>query len=532
MRKPVELIANQDAAVTAVWPTDRQAALFFWLFLIGHCLAWIVVPSLTQPNGTLDAIEMIYWGHEWELGYYKHPPLPAWLAESASWLGGNTVWPTFVLAQISTAACFWAVFMIGRDIGGNRFALLAVLLLESCYYYNFTTTEFNNNVTSRGFCAAAVALVYFAMTRERLHYWALSGVAIGCGMLSKYDTALFAIIMLAFSIVHPRGREAWKTAGPFVLLATSGLCFAPHLYWLVQNDFPTIDYLLRRSDDGETTLISHVLEPLEFLLSQIWAIAPLLILSIPVTGLWWKKRTNLSEKASFQRDFVLWFGLGPVLLVMAVTMLTGGDVRSMWGAKIWTFTGLALLSSVQIQGSLVEFQKVCRRCVLAGGIAIIALLGRNLVVPHFRDHGSRVHFPGKALATVARDAYEAEVGEAPKVIGGPWWDAANVAVLGDQRATVFANLDPSISPWASDQFLKENGGVIVWQPKLIRGSYAAEVRERFPKAIFIDPVELDWETPAKLEPILFQIAIVKPEPASQKVVKVSDASGGGNVVVR
>ena len=57
-------------------PTIR----LFWLLMAGHFFVWVAVCLLTQPNMPLDMVEMLYWGQQWQLGYHKHPPLPAWLA--------------------------------------------------------------------------------------------------------------------------------------------------------------------------------------------------------------------------------------------------------------------------------------------------------------------------------------------------------------------------------------------------------------------------------------------------------------------
>src|SRR5262245_49568043 len=56
----------------------------FWSWLVGRTLLWIALSVLTIPNAPLDVIEQLFWGHEWQLGYHKHPPLAAWIAEAAA----------------------------------------------------------------------------------------------------------------------------------------------------------------------------------------------------------------------------------------------------------------------------------------------------------------------------------------------------------------------------------------------------------------------------------------------------------------
>lgn len=56
---------------------------WFWGIVAAHVFVWTLLPTLTQPSAPLDAVEMLFFGREWQWGYFKHPPLPAWLAEAA-----------------------------------------------------------------------------------------------------------------------------------------------------------------------------------------------------------------------------------------------------------------------------------------------------------------------------------------------------------------------------------------------------------------------------------------------------------------
>ena len=64
----------------------------YGLFAALNTLGWFLVACLSQLNAPFDHIEMVYWGHEWQWGYYKHPPLTAWLAELASQALISIVW--------------------------------------------------------------------------------------------------------------------------------------------------------------------------------------------------------------------------------------------------------------------------------------------------------------------------------------------------------------------------------------------------------------------------------------------------------
>src|SRR6188472_2969478 len=58
----------------------RPGTVLAWI-LGAHLLIWTVLPALVSFNLQLDLVEDLALGKEWQLGYWKHPPLPWWLAD-------------------------------------------------------------------------------------------------------------------------------------------------------------------------------------------------------------------------------------------------------------------------------------------------------------------------------------------------------------------------------------------------------------------------------------------------------------------
>jgi hypothetical protein len=114
------------------------------------------------------------------------------------------------------------------------------------------------------------------------------------------------------------------------------------------------------------------------------------------------------------------------------------------------------------------------------------------------------------------ELYHQQTGQYPAIVGGPWWEAANVAYYGNERASVFANLDESISPWMTDEKLHQLGGVIVWTKFSGDGDSEFEdtIAQRFPDARITRPLELAHQTSASLDPVRFGVAIIAPSTAS------------------
>ncbi|HEY5597654.1 MAG TPA: glycosyltransferase family 39 protein, partial [Kiloniellales bacterium] len=185
----------------------RPAAVF-WGFVGLHGAAWTLLPTLANANLPLDVIEGLAWGREWQLGYAKHPPLSPWLMEAFAALGrlagdGTAGWPFYLLSQISVGVAFWAMWRLARDLLDPVPALLSVLLLEGIFYHNFTSPEFNANVTLLPFWALAILALHRALRSGAWQAWAGWGLAAGLGLLGKYYTAVLLAAMAALVLATP-----------------------------------------------------------------------------------------------------------------------------------------------------------------------------------------------------------------------------------------------------------------------------------------------------------------------------------------
>jgi len=71
-----------------------------------HIAIWTLLPILLLPNASLDMIEGLAWGREWQLGYEKDPPLFAWVIEAVTELSGYGLWTAYLAAQLCIATVF------------------------------------------------------------------------------------------------------------------------------------------------------------------------------------------------------------------------------------------------------------------------------------------------------------------------------------------------------------------------------------------------------------------------------------------
>jgi len=241
-------------------------------------------------------------------------------------------------------------------------------------------------------------------------------------------------------------------------------------------------------------------------------------------GFRWKFRKLETAEDRFNRDFLIWFAFGPFILVEIVGLLLGVRIRSMWGTAMWSYAGVALLFFLQLNLNRETIRQTLIRSAVCAGLVALVFAGRNSALPHVRGRASRIHFPGRELAVEVDKLYHQVTGESLEIVGGSWWEAANVAFYGENSASVFADLDESINPWVTDQKMNQRGGVIVWTKSEGDSDYRESIVCRFPNARFATPLALESQTSAELAPVRIGVAIVVPSKISYPETELADST--------
>ena len=159
---------------------------------------WTLIPSLSNINLPLDTIEALAWGSNLDWGFNKHPPFSAFAVEFFYIIFGSNDWAYYFLSQIFVITAFYFVWKFSNLIFEDKiYSLLSVLTLSGIYFYNFTTPEFNVNVSQLPFWALTVYFFWKGLNFNKKIDWILFGIFSALGFLSKY---LFIYILLIFFI--------------------------------------------------------------------------------------------------------------------------------------------------------------------------------------------------------------------------------------------------------------------------------------------------------------------------------------------
>jgi 4-amino-4-deoxy-L-arabinose transferase-like glycosyltransferase len=475
------------------YASRRPVAVLGWL-LGFHLVVWTLAPILLSKNLQLDLVEDLALGREWQLGYWKHPPLPWWLADLVHRATGS-VDAVYVLGPLAAVLCFYAVWLLGREVAGEVKALIAVAALGGIHYYNLSVVKFAHDQLQLPFWAFTGLSFWRALVRGRALDWALAGVFLAGAFWSKYAVFALAATLGLVLLCDRFARRAWRTPGPYVMAAAFAIVVAPNVWWLVTHDFMPLHYVDTRAVTA-TRWYHFLLFPLRWISGQALLLAPALLL---LGLLYWPRRAGEPAPApadadnAFNRRLVAALALGPFAITTVTATALGRQPVVFWSYPMWSFLPLAILLWLPPALDAVRLQRfaAAAMAVTIGFPLVFAVI--EVGEPLLDNRLRATQFPGRLLAETATQRWHERTGTpltyvggamifdrsqpAPREIAGAGEFAANnVAVYSADRPRVVVKGELALSPWIDAADLDRRGMVLTWQ------SYDAEVPENLKRA--------------------------------------------------
>ncbi len=390
----------------------------FYIFLFIHLILWTLIPSFSNVNLPLDTIEALAWGSNLDWGFSKHPPFSAFAVEFFFNIFGNYDWAYYLLSQIFVLISFLFVWKLSNEILEDKtYSLLSVLLLAGIYFYNFTSPEFNVNVSQLPFWALSVYFFWKSLNSNKKIDWVLFGFFSALGFLSKY---LFIYILIALFIFFISNFKKYRKSlkGYLLSILISLVITTPHFIWLFENNFITIFYGLNRSGLSDLSLINHFKNPIEFLIKQIIILIPFFLMVFTIIKKL-KLRINIKDKKIL---FLLSINLIPIILMLATSLISGAKIRTMWMTPFYLFFGTLFLL---IFKNLIDLKKIKRFYFIFLFFFILSpvvYLAVSLI-----DKTKRTDYPGKEIARLVQNKWDDNFTNEIKIVIGDEWYAGNLS---------------------------------------------------------------------------------------------------------
>ena len=426
----------------------------FILFLLTHVVLWTIIPSISNKNLPLDTIEALAWGSNLDWGYDKHPPFSAFAVEFFYKIFGNKDWAYYFLSQIFVVTSFYFVWKFSEEIFKNKLlSLLSVLLLEGIFFFNYTTPEFNVNISQLPFWSLAVFYCWKSTKTNNLKDWFLFGFFSICGFLSKY-LFIFLLIALAAFILSKTIKTKKFNYRYFLPEIVFFIILFPHILWLFDNNFSTLFYGINRTGVYEKNIYSHFLNPTLFLLKQVILLTPMFVLIYFLM----KKIKFKLKKNDKATTFLIFINLIPFLLIFLISIFTGSKIRTMWMTPFYLFLPTFI---IYISQKYIDFKKMKNFFILF--FILFFLSPSAYLYVSLSDQTKRTDYSGREIAYLVQKKWEENFSNEILVVVGDEWGAGNLSYHLPSRPKWFNKLEDRVI------LLDNNAGVIyVGNPQVLK----------------------------------------------------------------
>ena len=417
----------------------------FYIFVTSHLIFWTLIPTVTNHNLPLDTIEALAWGSNLDWGFNKHPPMSAFFSEVFYQIFGSQDWAYYLLSQIFVIISFYYVFKLSNEILKNKFlGLISVLLIETIYFYNFTTPEFNVNVCQLPFWSLTAYYSWKIYSNKNIKFWDcfLLGLFGALGFLSKY-LFLYLLVSISFLFIYLIIKKERKFEFKYLIIIEVFLvALVPHLIWLNNNEFITITYGLARTGLEQSSLIDHIKFPLLFFGKQIGLLIPFIVLT-------WLLVKKIKFKINFKDKnllFLLAINILPIVLMFLTSLITGSKIRTMWMAPFYLFFGTMAIYLFKLQ---INLKKI--KSFMVGFLFFFFLSPVLYAYISVSQDNKRTDYPGKEIARLVQNKWDDNFNNEIKFVIGDEWSAGNLSYHLYSRPVWTSDLKDKISEIKNDQ---------------------------------------------------------------------------------
>ncbi len=270
----VRRIWGQASEIEAPRPSPpRERVLFYWL-LGGWTAMNFIYVHLNLFDLAGDEAQYWDWSRRLALGYYSKPPMIAYVMHLFTSAGGNQEWSLRTGAILFTSGALALVYALTLRIARNERAALIAAVSAIAMPASWAGSVIMTIDPVLLFFWALAMYAFHRAIKGDWGMWALTGFALGLGLLSKYTMALLMVSFALHLLVAE--RKLLRTRGPYIALLISLLCLSGVLYWNYEHDWVSFRHTASIGA-GEGAKASHLLQRIgEFWGAQAGIVSPLL----------------------------------------------------------------------------------------------------------------------------------------------------------------------------------------------------------------------------------------------------------------
>lgn len=384
------------------------------LLILLYIAAWSFLPFLIRSSIPMDTVEAIAWGHEWQMGYNKHPPMSAFFAELFFVCFGE-----FGVYFLSVVCVLISLFFIKKtsEILSDKSNKIPYYIFLSLPIFTIYAVEFNVNIMLLPFISICSYLTLRISKKNLFLDWTLLAIFSSCCILSKYTGLVFVGVFYLYLFFSNKGFKNWKL---YASVLSFVLLLLPHAIWLFKNDFIIIKYAMGRSLHEKSTF--SLMKILHLFIGQVSMIFPLFFFI----------KDLKFDKKLLKNRFVLCLCVFPVCIFLAYPLISQNEIKTMWTIICYPFVGFLFY----------EKKPVLKKVVYLNIIYALIYSGVTMFRPILRSD-----FDAKLFAKTINS----KIGENKDFyVVGEIWLGSLLNTYEKSRPSFFINADEKENAWLDD----------------------------------------------------------------------------------
>ncbi|MBI4365831.1 MAG: glycosyltransferase family 39 protein, partial [Deltaproteobacteria bacterium] len=283
------------------------------------------------------------------------------------------------------------------------------------------------------------------------------GAAAAAAMLTKY-WSVFLLVAIVIAAFCDRRRGAYlRSAAPWVTVLVGAVLIAPHVLWLVQEDFPPLRWVATRRASANLMDWLRSLSAYSFGTMGYSAVAvgAYVLLLRPSLAAW---RDILLPRDAARRMAAIIFWL-PLLVPIAGAAVTRSNLVSLWNTESLALLPVVLLSSALITVSREVAARIAGFAII---VSVLALVASPIVAVAKLNSGveNDASYVPAATAAVERE-WELTTDRPIEILAGPFGLTSSIAFTLKDRPSTFADFSLYLSPWVDAQALLRKGLAVI-----------------------------------------------------------------------
>ncbi len=453
------LLAPVDRVTAALSnPARRERAVV--VLLLAYVAVWTLYGALQKGSQDLhfDMSELVVWGREPQLGYWKHPPLAAYVVGLWFLVFPTADWAYYLLGMTNAALTLWIAWRIAADYVPDDKRALALVLLTLVPFFNFHALKFNINTVLLPVWAATTYFFLRSFETRGLVSAAFAGLFAAGAMLGKHWSVFLLAALGIAALIDWRRVAYFRSAAPWVTAGVGFLALTPHLGWLIRNEFSTFTFAVG----------VHGAKPLREVLGGAgeYLAGAAAFVAVPVIFALMATRSGVSQLRGMvwpqepRRRLVAMAFWGPLLLPVVLAPVIGLALTSIWTMSAWSLLTVVLLSP---PGLVADMR--ASRAIVAFAMLFPLLMVAAAPVIAMKIHRAGTLSPNQMHSQLLTERIEKlwrETTNRPlRLVGGDGTLSFAAAFYSPERPSAFPNLNEKESPWVDQARIDREGLVIV-----------------------------------------------------------------------